>query len=124
MLSYVNSFVHVRDVARAVVLALTKGRSGERYIVTAYNVDMLDFAHMALKAAGKKRLLFPVTGPWVRTLDAFLWILDLLGLNPGIRRPSEMAVDKACSWEKIRNEMGWEPVYSLEQSIADSVRSD
>ena len=34
MLSYINSFVDVRDVARAVVLALTEGRSGERYIVT------------------------------------------------------------------------------------------
>ena len=29
-------------------------------------------------------------------LDAILWVMDLLKLNPGIRRPSEMAVDKAC----------------------------
>jgi len=46
--------------------------------------------------------------------------MDLLKLNPGIRRPSEMVVDKALSWEKIRREMGWEPQYALEQSIADS----
>ncbi len=124
MLSYINSFVDVRDVARAVVLALTEGRSGERYIVTAHNVDMLIFTHLALKAAGKKPLLIPVSGAGLRLLDAFLWVMDLLKLNPGIRRPSEMAVDKILSWEKIRREMGWEPAFSLERSIADSVRMD
>jgi nucleoside-diphosphate-sugar epimerase len=121
MLSYVNSFVDVRDVAQAAVLALTKGRNGERYIVTAHNAEMLSFTKAALKAAGKTPLLFPVSGPGVRTLDVILWIMDALKLNPGIRRPSEMAVDKALSWEKIQQEMGWEPQYTLEQSIADSV---
>jgi nucleoside-diphosphate-sugar epimerase len=121
MLSYINSFVDVRDVARAVVLALTKGRSGERYIVTAHNVDMLTFTRATLNAAGKNPLLFPVTGRGVRLLDTILWIMDLLKLNPGIRRPSEMAVDKVLSWEKIRREMGWEPRYTLDRSIADSV---
>lgn len=122
MLSYINSFVDARDVARAVILALTEGRSGERYIVTAHHMDMLTFARTALKAAGRRPLLFRVTGAGVRLLDAILWIMDLLKLNPGIRRPSEMAVDKVLSWEKIRREMGWEPAFTLEQSIADSVR--
>jgi dihydroflavonol-4-reductase len=122
MLSYINSFVDARDVARAVVLALTEGRSGERYIVTAHHEDMLMFARTALKAAGRRTLLFRVTGAGVRSLDAILWILDLLKLNPGIRRPSEMAVDKVLSWEKIRREIGWEPAYTLEQSIIDSVK--
>jgi dihydroflavonol-4-reductase len=121
MLSYVNSFVDVRDVAQAVVLALTKGRSGERYIVTAHNVDMLTFTRGILNAAGKNPLLFPVTGAGVRSLDAILWVMDLLRLNPGIRRPSEMAVDKTLTWGKIQREMGWEPSFTLEQSIRDSI---
>jgi len=121
MLSYVNSFVDVRDVAQAVVLALTKGRSGERYIVTAHNKEMLAFTKMVLNASGKNPLLFPVSGPGVCTLDALLWIMDVLKLNPGIRRPSEMAVDKALSYEKIQGEMGWKPQYTLEQSVVDSV---
>lgn len=123
MLTYTNSFVDARDVARAVVLARTEGRSGERYIVTAHNVDMLTFARKALEAAGKRPLLIPVSGAGVRLLDAVLWFMDLLKLNPGIRRPSEMVVDKALSWEKIRREMGWEPQFTLEQSIADSISS-
>jgi len=122
MLSYINSFVDVRDVARAVVLSLTEGRSGERYIVTTHNVDMLSFTQASLKAAGKRPLLIPVNGMGVRLLDVVLLVMDLVKLNPGIRRPSEMVVDKALSWEKIRCEMGWEPHYALEQSIADSIK--
>jgi nucleoside-diphosphate-sugar epimerase len=124
MLSYINSFVDVRDMARAVVLSLTRGRSGERYIVTAHSVEMLEFVKKALKAAGKNPLVILVAGPWVHTLDAILWVMDLLKLNPGIRRPSDLVVDKALSWEKIKNEMGWEPVFTLEQSIIDSVSGE
>ena len=111
----------MRDVARAVVLALTEGRNGERYIITAHNKEMLEFTKMVLQASGNKSLLFPVSGLGILLLDALLWIMDVLKLNPGIRRPSEMAVDKALSWEKIRQEMGWEPMFTLEQSIIDSV---
>ncbi len=120
MLQYNNSFVDVRDVARAVVLALTKGRSGERYIVTAWNLGMLEFTRKALEVLGKKAWILPLSGQGVKVMDAFLWLLDLLKLNPGIRRLSEMNIDKAYSREKIRREMGWEPEYTLEQSLADS----
>ncbi len=47
--------------------------------------------------------------------------MDLLKLYPGIRRPSDMVVDKALSYEKIKREMGWEPAFTLEKSIIDSV---
>lgn len=121
MMTYINSFVDVRDVARAVVLALSKGRSGERYVVTAWNVDMLTFTRRALQTVGKKKLLVPVSGGLVHLMDAMLWILDVLNLNPGLRRFSEMDVDKPFSNEKIKNEMGWDPQLTLEQSISDSV---
>lgn len=123
MLQYTNSFVDVRDVARAAVLALTKGRSGERYIVTAWNIGMVEFTRKLLQVIGKKAMVVPVSGPAVRLFDGLLWALDLLKMNPGIRRLTEMNIDKACSWEKIHREMGWEPGLSLEQSIADSFQA-
>ncbi len=120
MLSYVNSFVDVRDAARAAWLALTQGRNGERYIVTAWNENMLHFMQTVLRLAGKKARLLPLDGRGMKALDALLWALDVMKLNPGIRRLSELNVDKACSYEKIRREMGWEPFISFEQSIRDS----
>ncbi len=56
----------------------------------------------------------------LRLADKFVTLLDALHLNPGARRPSLMNIDKPCSYEKIKREMGWEPTFSLEQSIADS----
>ena len=120
MLQYVNSFVDVRDVAQAVVLALTEGHNGERYIVTAWNEGMVEFTRTVLQLGDRKARIIPLSGRSMKVMDAFLWLLDVLKLNPGIRRLSEMNVDKACSSEKIRREMGWEPTLTLEQSIRDS----
>lgn len=121
MVSYINSFVDVRDVASAAVLALTKGRSGERYIVTDKNIDMLSFTRLVVKAAGKKTIIVPVTRRWIALLDSLLWVLDLLKLNPGIRRISEMSVDKRLSNEKIKHEFGWQAKVPFEQSVKDTV---
>jgi len=120
MLDYVNAFVDVRDVARAVTLALTKGRSGERYIVSAHNIRMIDFTRAVVKGLGKKTRVFPLSPFGLKLADGFVALLDTLRLNPGIRRPTQMNVDKPCSHEKIKNEMGWSPTFTLERSVADS----
>jgi nucleoside-diphosphate-sugar epimerase len=121
MLNYINAFVDVRDVARAVTLALTKGRSGERYIVSSHNASMLEFTRAIVKHLGKKTRVFPISPIGLKLADGLVALLDALHLNPGIRRPAEMNVDKPCSYQKIKNEMGWEPLFTLDQSLADSV---
>ncbi|MDO9302618.1 MAG: NAD-dependent epimerase/dehydratase family protein [Anaerolineales bacterium] len=123
MIDYINAFVDVRDVARAVTLALTKGRSGERYIVSAHNTRMTDFTRAIVQQLGKTTRVFALSPFGVRLADALVSLLDILHLNSSIRRPSQMQIDKPCSYEKIKREMGWEPIYSLDQSIADSRNS-
>ena len=54
MLTNCNSFVDVRDVAQAAVLALRRGTSGERYIVASENIDNLSFMRMLMPIMGKK----------------------------------------------------------------------
>ncbi len=120
LVSYINSFVDVRDVAKAAVLALTEGRSGERYIVTAHNVDMVAFTQIVTQTMGRKPLLVPVKAGGLRFLDRFVDLLDFLHINPGMRHPSGMISDKDFSWQKIKDEMGWKPEYSLEESIQAS----
>lgn len=118
-----NSFVDVRDVAQAVVLALKAGRSGERYIVTGANVDMLTFTKAALRAANQRALVVPVTGGWLRIGDALVVLLDALKINPGLKKISALNIDKAYSNQKIRQELGWEPAYNLEHSLHDTLQS-
>ena len=121
MMDYINAFVDVRDVAHAVILALTNGRTGERYIVSAHDVSMIDFTRAIIKQLGKKSHVFPVSPFGLKIADCLVALLDVLHLNSAIRRPSQMNIDKPCSHEKIKNEMGWQPNYSLDQSIKDSV---
>jgi dihydroflavonol-4-reductase len=121
MMDYVNAFVDVRDVARAVTLSLTRGRSGERYLVSSHNASMIQFTRLVVKHLGKQTRVFPLSLAGLKLFDGLVALLDALRLNPGLRRPSLMNIDKPCSHAKIKAEMGWEPQFTLEESIRDSV---
>jgi len=121
MMNYINAFVDVRDVARAVTLALTKGQSGERYLVSSHNASMIEFTQAIVKHLEKKTRVFPLSPLGLKLADNLVALLDAFNLNPGIRRLSQINIDKPCSHEKIKSEMGWEPNFTLDQSIADSV---
>jgi dihydroflavonol-4-reductase len=121
MIPTANSFVDVRDVAQAVVLALTRGQSGERYIVTGYNISMPDFTRAALNAIGLKRPVIVVPNAAIHLADGVIAWLTRLRINPGLRPISAINVDKVYSTEKIRRELGWSPGYSLEQSLKDTL---
>ena len=121
MMNYTNAFVDVRDVSHAVILAISNGRSGERYIVSAHNASMIDFTRSIVKHLGKNTRVISLSPFGLRLLDGFVAFLDILHLNPGVRRPSLMNIDKPCSYEKIKTEMGWQPNFTLDQSVADSV---
>jgi len=123
MMDYVNAFVDARDVARAVALALSKGRSGERYIVSGHNAGMIQFTRMVVEQLGKKTRVVPLSPSGLKLADGLVNLLDALNLNPGLRRPSSMNVDKPCSYEKIKSEMGWEPSFTLGDSIRDSINA-
>ena len=120
IMTSMNSFVDVRDAAQAVVLALHSGRSGERYIITAYNVDTLSFTRSAVRVLGSRTLVVPLPKRMIHLGDGLISLLDWLHLNPGVRKISDMNVDKTYAANKIRDEMGWCPAYSLEQSLADT----
>jgi dihydroflavonol-4-reductase len=122
MMNYINAFVDVRDVAQAVILALTSGRSGERYIVSAHNARMIDFTRTIVKHLGRNTCVFPLSEFGLKQADNLVAFLDLIHLNPGIRRPSQVNIDKPCSYQKIKTEMGWEPKFTLDQSVSDSVK--
>jgi len=121
VIPFITSFVDVRDVAKAVVLALTGGGNDQRYIVTSENVDMLTFTHTTLRVLEKKAVVFVVPDILIRTADGILTVMDFFRINPGIRKLSALNVDKVYSNQKIRRELGWEPDYTLEKSLADTI---
>ncbi len=121
MMDYINAFVDVRDVARAVTLAITKGRTGERYLVSSFNDRMVEFTRSIVKYMGQNKRVFALSPIGINIADGLVGLLDVLHINPGIRRLKLVNVDKPCSNEKIKKEFGWEPTFTLDQSIKDSV---
>lgn len=64
------SYVDVRDAAEAHVLAAEKGKRGERYIATAYNLSNLELFESITQAAGRKRRFYKMPEGVVRKLIA------------------------------------------------------
>lgn len=73
--------IDVRDVARAHVAAVEKGRTGERYILNAANLSYNDFFGMIARACGVRPPLLH-TPDWLLTPTArFIEALRRLGIN-------------------------------------------
>ena len=124
MLANINSFVDVRDVTKAAVLSLSHGRSGERYIVTTTNVDQLTLLRAIVHIMHKRSPVIPISDGWLHRYDILLALVSSLGLNPGLRPAENYTVDKQFSAQKINLEMGWQPDYTLEESLQYVLQAD
>jgi dihydroflavonol-4-reductase len=114
----------VRDVARAHVVALERGRPGERYILAGQNVTLRELLETAARLTGLPR---PIRLPYglayfgaaLSELAAALFPHRLEELNRPVlrmaRRFSFMDVSKA------RRELGYEP-RPIEASLRDTIR--
>ncbi len=58
-----NNFVDVRDVARGMIAAWTKGRRGERYILAGYDMTYADIMRVIARVAGVDPPRFAVPRP-------------------------------------------------------------
>jgi dihydroflavonol-4-reductase len=117
MISTLNSFVDVRDTAQAVVDVLERGRSGERYIITAENIRLVSFFEMLIKLMGRKARVWAVPKGLITAGDGLIETLNFLHINPGWKKISDLNVDKAYSNRKAREDLLWEPTYTIEDSL-------
>jgi dihydroflavonol-4-reductase len=124
MLPTINSFVDVRDVANAVLHVMERGVSGERYIITSENINMVDFLQLAVDVMGRRTRIVPVSTGLVKIGDALVDLLDKLRINPGIRRISDINVDKAYFNLKAREKLGWTPTFTLEETLRATLNLD
>jgi len=97
---YVRDWLYVEDHIRAIEMILQKGKPGETYCVGGLTKDInnLTVARMILAIMGKGE-------------DMIAFVRD----RPGHDR--RYAVD----WSKIKNELGWEPLYDFETWLSKTV---
>lgn len=117
-----KSFVHVQDVAKAVVAALDKGRHGEKYLITNENLSFREFYHKLSLMTNNHpfyiripRLVFILAG-W------FGYILRLAGFSTELT-PANMK--SLCSYlfysnQKAKTELDIE-FQPVEKAIEDAV---
>jgi dihydroflavonol-4-reductase len=82
------SAVSVEDVAAGHILAMQKGRSGERYILSGENVKLVDFFEILGKISGKK--------------------------PPGIKLPRPLAIGMAAMFELAAGITKSEPLATVQ----------
>jgi dihydroflavonol-4-reductase len=121
------SFVDARDAAAAMVLALEKGRAGERYLVSAINLTIEAFFGRVERLSGVKapRLKTPRSLLLARAgAELFERLSRHVNIEAELDRISaEMA---QCFWYvdagKAQRELGWtarDPGDTLAETVAD-----
>lgn len=111
--------VSVHDVIEGILLALEKGKSGERYILANENITIKNLFQIIAKKAGKP-------APKVYMPSFILHLLGFLGdlFKKGLS--SENAYTASMyhwfSFKKATNELGYHPKVKAEKAIEDSVQ--
>jgi dihydroflavonol-4-reductase len=114
--------VHVDDVAHGHVLALERGRIGERYILGGDNLPLRDILALVARAAGRRppsiRLPAPLLWPVALACEA----LARLGIEPLVTRDHLRMARKRMyfSSAKAIRDLGYAP-RPASQAIADAV---
>jgi dihydroflavonol-4-reductase len=119
MVDATMNFVDTSDVAKGHVLALQKGKPGERYILSGWNTTLREMAEKICKLAGKSRpMILPRKLMWLGAVFAEYW--GLISGGPGAVSLSSyyhLVYGQHYSCEKAKKELGYEPAADLEPAI-------
>lgn len=116
--------IDIRDAARACVLAEDNGGPGERYIIANEYISNEKLYSLAAAEGGQPapKLMSPkMAGLVVGMVEP---ILKLLGKKDYLMRKDAVYLSNAfCEMDhsKATRELGWEPQYSIEETVRDAV---
>ncbi len=120
------SFVDVRDAASALIAAMERGRSGERYLLSARNMTLAAFFQRLERVSGVKAPLvrLPKTRPLsLGASRLFSRAVRALGAEPPV---DDVSVEMAhyywyCDARKAEQELGFQP-RDAGETLRDTVR--
>ena len=121
------TFIYVRDLVEATMLALERGTKGRGYFLTDGRVySSTDFSRLLQQALGVQFVL-PITAPiWVLRVVCTVggWVARLTG------KPSALNMDKfnilrqrnwRCDIQPAIDDLGYQPRYTLETGVSETV---
>jgi dihydroflavonol-4-reductase len=115
--------VGIEDAAEAMILAMDRGRVGERYIISDRFISTRELHGLAAAAGGVRRPWLAVPHGAVLALSSLIQAVgDLTGREIKFVRRAFNMVDKmsALDHRKAERELGWKPS-PIEESISEAV---
>jgi dihydroflavonol-4-reductase len=124
-LDCVLNLADVRDVAAGMVLAVERGRSGERYILGGDNLALRDILQLLERLSGRQMPKRAVP-PWLALVSAAVteWAADTVtGRVPAATREGVRLALRSGPFDshKARSELGYR-TRALQETLADAVR--
>jgi nucleoside-diphosphate-sugar epimerase len=118
-----GSYVYVDDVVNGHILAMEKGRSGERYILSGVNASYNDFFTTLAKITGKKVKLYKFPVPLMMIAGFGIMGYSKLTGKPPLLTPKwikKYLYDWSLSCEKAKRDLGYS-YRSLEEGLKQTV---
>jgi dihydroflavonol-4-reductase len=122
-LDFIVNFVDVRDVATGLILAMEKGRVGQRYVLGGDSLPLRQILALMASISGRRKVFVPLPGPLAELAAS---IIELTADYVTRRTPSATVEGVriarraiALSSEKARRELGYlpRPIEPLLQEI-------
>ena len=115
--------VAVEDIVEGLVLAMEKGRIGERYILSTNNIRIYDFYNLVASILKKPKIKLMIPRALYYPMYALGALLNIMMENPTI---SPEAVRwhfnyKYFDASKAKKELGWKPKITLQESIKRAI---
>jgi farnesol dehydrogenase len=116
----IGNYVFVDDVVKGIGLALSRGRSGHRYILGGENVSYREFFSLLEKISGVHHRLYRFPLPLMLVAAGAMTSLAKVTGNPPMITPGLVRKYNhhwRLSCDKARSELGYDPV-SLENGLS------
>jgi len=114
----------VRDFASGAILALQRGRSGQRYLLSGHNVTTRELLDQVAAISGVRAPRFEPPRVLLTALVGALEILSKLTGKPAPLTRDVLQIIGRYAWydtSRARAELGWEP-RPLKQTLEDTIR--
>jgi len=117
-----GTFAHVKDVARAHIMAAKKGRDGENYLLGGVEVTFKDLAHYIETTLNKRLIKMKIPNGVLYLVMRILELKSVLdGSTPALTYPryKRLTSHILCDDYKAQKELGFSTT-DIEQMIRDS----
>ncbi len=120
----IGSYVYIDDIIRGHILAMEKGRAGDRYILSGVNATYDEFFETLVKVSGIKKNLIKLPLPVMLFAGQLMLLSTKITGKPPLLTPKwikKYSYNWALDCDKAINELGYSYI-SLEEGLSKTIQ--